>query len=97
MKPSTRFTNKTAGKIPKKTGPAKKKTFTMQAVADESEGRFPSSAELGRWYKPLKTPVTLRLDAEVLAWFKREGRGYQTRINKALRKVMQRERDNAGK
>jgi hypothetical protein len=29
-----------------------------------------------------------RLDADVLAWFKREGRGYQTRINRALRRVM---------
>jgi|HubBroStandDraft_2_1064218.scaffolds.fasta_scaffold72402_2 hypothetical protein len=29
-----------------------------------------------------------RLDADVLAWFKREGRGYQTRINRALRGVM---------
>jgi len=36
-------------------------------------------------------PVTLRLDADVLAWFKRDGRRYQTRINSALRRVMERE------
>jgi uncharacterized protein (DUF4415 family) len=33
----------------------------------------------------------LRLDADVLAWFKKEGSRYQTRINSALRKVMERE------
>ncbi len=43
-------------------------------------------------YRPLKKPVTLRLDADVLAWFKKDGRRYQTRINSALRKVMERER-----
>jgi uncharacterized protein (DUF4415 family) len=42
-------------------------------------------------YRPLKKPVTLRLDADVLAWFKKDGRRYQTRINTALRKVMERE------
>ena len=39
-------------------------------------------------YKPLKKRVTLRLDADVLAWFKKQGHGYQTRINRALRGVM---------
>jgi uncharacterized protein (DUF4415 family) len=32
--------------------------------------------------------VTLRLDADVLAWFKKDGKGYQTRINRTLRKAM---------
>ena len=40
------------------------------------------------YYRPIKKPVTLRLDADILAWFKKQGRGYQTRINRALRKVM---------
>jgi len=35
-----------------------------------------------------KKPVTLRLDADVIAWCKESGRGYQTRINRALRKMM---------
>jgi uncharacterized protein (DUF4415 family) len=30
-------------------------------------------------------PVTLRLDRDVLAWFRRQGRGYQARINAVLR------------
>ena len=46
-------------------------------------------------YKPVKRPVTLRLDADVLAWFQQAGRGYQTRINRALRKVMMDERKKA--
>jgi uncharacterized protein (DUF4415 family) len=46
-------------------------------------------------YKPVKRPVTLRLDADVLTWFQRAGRGYQTRINRALRTVMIEERKKA--
>ena len=42
-------------------------------------------------YRPLKKPITLRLDADILAWFKKDGRRYQTRINRALRKVMERD------
>jgi uncharacterized protein (DUF4415 family) len=37
-----------------------------------------------------KEPVTMRLDADLLAWFRRE-RGYQTRINAVLRTYMQAE------
>jgi len=51
--------------------------------------------ELAGMYRPLKKPVTLRLDADVLAWFQRDGRGYQTRINRALRSVMIEERKRA--
>jgi len=47
-------------------------------------------------YKPLKKPVTLRLDADVIAWFKKSGRGYQTRINRALRKTMEDEMKASG-
>ncbi len=38
---------------------------------------------------PPKQAVTMRLDADVLAWFKDQGQGYQTRINKLLRAYMQ--------
>ena len=48
--------------------------------------------DLAGLYKPVKRPVTLRLDADILSWFQRGGRGYQTRINIALRKVMMEER-----
>ena len=48
--------------------------------------------ELAGLYKPVKRPVTLRLDADILAWFQRGGRGYQTRINRVLRHIMMEER-----
>ena len=48
--------------------------------------------DLAGMYRPVKRPVTLRLDADILAWFQRGGRGYQTRINEALRKAMMGER-----
>ncbi|WP_263322587.1 BrnA antitoxin family protein [Endozoicomonas sp. Mp262] len=38
---------------------------------------------------PVKKPVTIRLDADVLEWFKNQGQGYQTRINSLLRKYME--------
>ncbi len=38
---------------------------------------------------PAKQPVTLRIDEDVLAWFKSQGKGYQTRINKLLRQYME--------
>jgi uncharacterized protein (DUF4415 family) len=39
--------------------------------------------------KENKTQVTIRLDREVLTWFKSQGRGYQTRINSLLRAYME--------
>ncbi|WP_460416301.1 BrnA antitoxin family protein [Pseudomonas sp. microsymbiont 2] len=37
---------------------------------------------------PAKQAVTIRLDADVLEWFKEQGAGYQTRINQLLRQYM---------
>ena len=41
-----------------------------------------------RWNRPRKQRVSLRVDTEVVDWFKSKGRGYQTRINRILRRVM---------
>ena len=38
---------------------------------------------------PAKQPVTLRIDEDVLVWFKAQGKGYQSRINKLLRQSME--------
>ena len=38
--------------------------------------------------EPVKVSLSIKIDADVLAWFKSKGKGYQTRINKALRDVM---------
>ena len=40
-------------------------------------------------WPPVKQQLTIRLDADVLAWLKGHGRGYQTRINRILRVVME--------
>lgn len=50
---------------------------------------IPPDAVIGKFYRPKKTAVTIRLDADVLAWLKASGEGYQTRINTYLREIMQ--------
>ena len=47
-----------------------------------------SGAEIGKFYRPRKTPVTMRLDADVIAWLKADGPGYQTKANGLLRHAM---------
>ena len=47
-----------------------------------------AGAVRGRFYRPVKTHVTLRLDADVLEWFKRKHPKYQTAINTALRQYI---------
>jgi uncharacterized protein (DUF4415 family) len=42
----------------------------------------------GRFYRPVKKAVSLRLDADVIAWLKKDGEGYQTRANRMLRERM---------
>ena len=44
-----------------------------------------NDARRAQFYRPLKKPVTIRLDADVLAWFKAHSDKYQTAINQALR------------
>jgi uncharacterized protein (DUF4415 family) len=48
-----------------------------------------SGAEIGKFYRPAKKPVTMRLDIDIVAWLKSYGRGYQTRVNLLLRHAMQ--------
>ena len=40
------------------------------------------------FYRPVKIPTSVRIDADVLAWLKSKGKGYQTRINEILRHAM---------
>lgn len=70
-------------------GILKRKASKSRAAAGKRA--YANFAQALKFYKPIKKPVTLRLDADVIAWFKREGRRYQTRINGALRKLMERE------
>jgi uncharacterized protein (DUF4415 family) len=57
-----------------------------------------SRAERGKFYRPVKQQLTLRLDADLVHWFKTHapGGGYQTRINEALRRYVEERRKKAG-
>jgi uncharacterized protein (DUF4415 family) len=46
------------------------------------------NAVRGRFYRPVKQAVSLRLDSDVVAWLKKPGKGYQTRVNHILRERM---------
>jgi len=46
------------------------------------------NAEVGKFYRPIKQPVTMRLDADVVAWFRKQHPKYQTAINRVLREYM---------
>ena len=49
---------------------------------------FFKNAVRGKYYKPTKTSTTVRIDSDVLAWLRTQGRGYQSRINAILRREM---------
>jgi uncharacterized protein (DUF4415 family) len=49
-----------------------------------------------RWNRPRKRRISLRVDIEVVEWFKSKGPGYQTRINRILRRVMMEGKKRAG-
>jgi len=53
----------------------------LLSLAEEASGE-------SRWNRPRKRRISLRVDCEVVDWFKSRGPGYQTRINRILRKVM---------
>lgn len=63
-------------------------------MKDESRGDAPEGPGLGRAFwkharvvlpQGPKKQITVRLDADVVTWFKGQGKGYQTRINAVLR------------
>jgi uncharacterized protein (DUF4415 family) len=53
---------------------------------------IPSGYVVGKFYRPRKTSLTIRLDADVVAWLRGTGEGYQTRVNSYLRELMHRSR-----
>ena len=54
----------------------------------EATEKFWKNAVRNPWYKPRKQQVTLRIDADVLAWLRLQGKGYQSRLNSLLRNAM---------
>jgi uncharacterized protein (DUF4415 family) len=62
----------------------------LLSLADEETDRE------ARWNRPRKRRISLRVDIEVVDWFKSKGPGYQTRINRILRRVMMEGKRRAG-
>ena len=59
-------------------------------TSDTPEVKDWTGAVRGALFRPVKRLTSLRLDADLLEWFKRGGDGYQTRINAALREYVER-------
>lgn len=78
----------------------------LKALAKKSDDEIDYSdipaSEDGQWseavrgkffFRPLKTQASVRIDADVMEWLKRPGKGYQTRLNAILREAMLREQN----
>src|SRR5713226_8428542 len=68
-------------------------------VSDAPEIDDWSEARRGLFYRPIKLQLTLRLDADLIAWFRKHAtkdEGYQTRINRVLREYVQHQSRQAG-
>ena len=50
---------------------------------------LPTEVQIGRFYRPIKQLVSIRVDADVLAWFRSRGKRYQSYMNEVLRREMQ--------
>ena len=92
-KPKKQRAGKKAGRVRRATRRRRTRTVRPDALnlsAPVTESKL-HTMKIGDFYRPLKKPITVRIDADVLAWFKKDGRRYQSRINAALRKTMERE------
>jgi uncharacterized protein (DUF4415 family) len=63
----------------------------VERLADRDEGPLPAGWEstVMVGLPPAKQDIHIRLDSDILDWFKARGRGYQTRINAVLRAFLQ--------
>ena len=78
--------------------PARRRKLAQLAGRPDSEVDFSDLAPLQEsfwknavrnpFYRPVKQQLTVRLDADVVAWLGHQGKGYQTRLNNVLRKAM---------
>ena len=81
--------------------PARKQRLTRLAARPDSEIDFSDiplrdesfwkNAIRNPYYRPVKQQLTVRLDSDVVAWLRQNGKGYQTRLNKVLREAMLKE------
>ena len=78
--------------------PARKRKLAQLATRPDSEIDFSDipplkesfwrNAVRNPFYRPVKQQLTVRLDADVVAWLRTHGKGYQTRLNRVLREAM---------
>ena len=78
--------------------PARKRKLAQLAARPDSEidfseipplkDSFWKNAVRNPLYRPVKRQLTVRLDADVIAWLRQQGKGYQTRLNQLLRELM---------
>jgi uncharacterized protein (DUF4415 family) len=78
--------------------PARKRKLALLANRPDSEidfsdipplkDSFWKNAVRNPFYRPVKQQLTVRLDADVVAWLRQQGKGYQTRLNRVLREAM---------
>ena len=59
--------------------------------------QFWQNAVRNPFYRPVKKQLTLRLDADIITWLRRQGKGYQTRANALLREAMLGELNSKGR
>ena len=87
-----RYTLKTLPKV------SKKDLDRIDAIKDEEIdcSDIPEATDFSQFrpweerqmFKPVKISITCKLDADIVAWLKQGGKGYQTRLNAILRQVM---------
>lgn len=81
--------------------PRRRRDLVRLAARPDSEIDFSDIPEAGEsfwknavpnpFYRPVKKQLTVRLDADVVAWLRKRGKGYQTRMNALLRSAMLKE------
>ena len=62
-------------------------------TSDMPEATVWSDAVRGKFYRPVKKAISLRVDADIIAWFRSQGGRYQSRMTAALREYMHRHQD----
>lgn len=86
----TKSTKRSAGKTaaaPAKRRPPRRATIDTSDIPPLTDEFF-AQAVRNPYYRPVKQSTTVRIDADVLDWLRRQGAGYQTRINAILRRAM---------
>ena len=78
--------------------PTRKRRLSQLAALPDSEidfsdipeltGSFWKNAIRNPYYRPVKQQLTVRLDSDIVAWLRKQGKGYQTRLNGVLRDAM---------